>query len=348
MLRRTSLLLVAVALALPLGCGKKQQLTEVEVPDAGVTLRYDVSPGQEYAGHVKMRNSLQTPMGDVTTNIEFDVALAVSANKVGDAMLVRATVQNIVLNLRLPDGIPAAAAGGMTPEAAAALNGMELRFHLTERGKVDEMPEPPESAPMPVKGIINMIAGGLTAGLGVKLPEQPVKNGESWDSKPSDPDKNVTSATSTGTFQGMGRNEAGEDIVQLAYTGEVQSERTQGGQTMKVIQKAETEVSFSASGGYPAQVKRKLNNEVVGQGTILTEVEAEWTKGAKQDVGPVQGAPAEGSGGEQDIADPCDPDYVGMGECVEDGAPPADAPPPSTAPEEAAPAEAAPPAEAKK
>lgn len=305
--------LVALALVLPMasGCAKKQQLTAVEVPESGVSMRYDLSPGQQYKGHVRMRNSAQTPVGDVVTVIEFDVDLVVSAQQTEDGVLVRATVNQIKLDLRLPDGIPAAMAGGLTPEAASALDGMELRFDLSERGEVSNEPEPPENAPMETKALITMITSALTAGF-VRVPEQPVKDGESWDAASTKRKEHVKSSTSTGTLEGLGRNEAGEDIAQLAFVGAIEAERE--GQTLKVEQ--DVKASFSASGGYPVSVKRTVNNEVVGQGTLLSEIEAAWTKGGKQ---AVEAAPAPAQD-VQTITDPCDPDYVGAEECPDDAA----------------------------
>jgi hypothetical protein len=307
---------IALVLALPLsGCGKtKTKLTEVAVPEAGVSMRYDLAPGQEYAGHVKMRSTLPTPVGDVLTTIELDVELVVSANEDASGKLVRAKVDHIVLDVRLPEGVPAAAVGGLTPEAAAALNGMELRFNLGERGDVSNEPEPPESAPPETKAIIGMISNALTSAF-VRVPEQAVKDGESWDAKSKDSKATVKSAVSTGTLKGLGRNAAGEDIAQLAFVADIETE--QQGQTIKIHQ--DVTASFSTTGGYPATVERKIKNEIVGQGTVLIEIEAAWKKGGKQAVEAAAPAPA---GEVQTITDPCDPDYVGAEEC------PAAAPPP--------------------
>ncbi len=315
MLRRSlaSSLLVALALALPMsaGCGKnKSKLTEVAVPEAGVSMRYDLAPGQAYAGHLKMRNSAQTPVGDVVTSIEFDVDMVVTGTADANGKLVRATVKGIELEMRLPEGIPAAMAGGITPEAAAKLNGMELRFNLSELGEVSNEPEPPADAPMEVKAIISMISGALTAGF-VRVPEQPVKDGESWDAKSKETKATIKSATHTGTLQGLGRNAAGEDVAQLVFAAQLEAERE--GQTFKV--KQDVKASFSTTGGYPVTVERTINNEVVGQGTLLSEIEAAWKKGGKQAVEAAP-TPAQPPTGEvQTITDPCDPDYVGAEEC---------------------------------
>lgn len=312
---------IALVLALPLsaGCGKtKSKLTEVAVPEAGVSMRYDLAPGQEYAGHIKMRNTLPTPVGDVLTSIEFDVALVVSANTDASGTLVRATIKGIALDVRLPEGVPAEAVGGLTPEAAAALDGMELRFNLSERGDVSNEPEPPESAPLETKAIVGMIANALTSAF-VRVPEQPVKDGESWDAKAKESKATVKSATHTGTLEGLARNAAGEEIAQLVFKADIEAE--QQGQAVKVHQ--DVKASFSTTGGYALAVERTINNEVVGQGTVLIEIEAAWTKGGKQ---AVEAAPAP-SGEVQAITDPCDPDYVGAEEC------PTTAPPAETAPE---------------
>lgn len=313
---------IALALALPLplsaGCGKtKTKLTEVAVPEAGVSMRYDLAPGQEYAGHIKMRNTLPTPVGDVLTSIEFDVALVVSANADASGKLVRATIKGIALDVRLPEGVPAEAVGGLTPEAAAALDGMELRFNLSERGEVSNEPEPPESAPLETKAIVGMIANALTSAF-VRVPEPPVKDGESWDAKSEDPKATIKSATHTGTLEGLGRNAAGEDIAQLVFVADIEAE--QQGHAVKVHQ--DVKASFSTTGGYAVAIERTIKNEVVGQGTVLVEIEAAWKKGGKQ---AVEGAAAP-SGEVQAITDPCDPDYVGAEECPT-AAPPAEAAP---------------------
>lgn len=305
-------LLVMLALVLPLGCTSKPQLTQVEVPEAGISMRYDLSPGQEYEGHVTMRNSAQTPVGDVVTLLEFDVALVVSASEEAGGPLVRATVNGIKLDLRLPEGIPAAMVGGMTPEAAAALNGMELRFNLSDLGEVSNEPEPPADAPMETKAIVGMITSALTSGF-VRVPEQPVKDGESWDAKSKQAKEGVTSATNTGTLQGLGRNAAGDDIAQLVFVAQIEAER----EGQKFIVKQDIEASFSATGGHVVSVKRKINNEIVGQGSLLSEIEAAWTKGGKQALEPASATP---SGEVQAITDPCDPDYVGGEDCPADAA----------------------------
>jgi hypothetical protein len=322
MLRRSLVpsILVVLALVLPssTGCSKKPQLTEVAVPEAGISMRYDLAPGQEYLGHVKLRNAIQTPVGEVVTIIEFDAVLVASANETAGGRLVRATVSNIKLDLRLPEGIPAAAVGGLTPEAAAALDGTELPFDLSDRGEVSNDPEPPATAPMETKAIFIMITSALTGGF-VRVPEQPVKDGESWDASSSTPRAGVRSSSTTGTLEGLARNGAGEDIAQLALVGQMQAER----EGRQVKTKQTVKASFSTTAGFPIAVTRSINTEVEGQGTVLIEIEAEWKKGGKRSVPAASPTPEPEV---QEITDPCDPDYVGAEECPADAAPPEAAP----------------------
>ncbi|MEM7157976.1 MAG: hypothetical protein AAF799_34360 [Myxococcota bacterium] len=331
-------LALAVALALPFGtgCNKNGKLTEVEVPEAGVSLRYDLTPGQEYGGSIQMRTTIQTPMGDIATNLKFNTQLVVAAKEEDGGKLVRATIKDIEMTVRTPDGIPAGATG-MDPNAATALNGMEMRFNLSPQGKVSNTPEPPEGAPQTVASAIGLITTALTAGLAVSLPDENVDSGESWDASRDDDDDEgteVLSSSSKGTLEGMARNEAGEDVAKLSFLSDIKSKRKVGEQEIAANQNVETTANFSASGGYPISLERKINNEIVGQTTILIEIESEWSKGGKQDVAP---APAQSEPEVQAIDDPCDPDYVGMGECVEEGAEPAADPAPAPEAAEATP-----------
>lgn len=323
---------LAVSVAALGGCGK-EKLTEVQVPDSGVAMTYDLTAGQSYGGHIKMRNSVQTPMGDMVQSIEFDVDLVVQGD-VGGTSLVSATVSEIDLTVRLPDGMPQAMAGGFNAENAKALNGMNVRFKLGPDGELDDMPEPPENAAPEVRGIIAMVSGALSGGF-VRLPPKALKEGETWDlsRERQDDDGSTRSTTGTGTFNGLARNDAGEEVAKLAYESEAQSEaETQAGR-MQSTSKAQIEALFSTSGGYPSKVERTVNAEIKGLGGMLSEIDAEWKKLDKRAVDPIAPEPDQ-QVEEQQITDPCDPDYVGGEECVDDAAPADDA----AAPE--APAEA--------
>lgn len=318
--RSARTLLVAVALTLPLGlgCNKQQQLTEVEVPEAGLTLRYDLTPGQVYEGHVRMRTAAQTPVGEIITIMELDVSVTVSGQGDDQGRPVDATVSGIEVELRVPDGIPPGMTG-VDPEAAEALDGMQLRFDIDARGDVSNEPEPPEGMDPQTAGMVDLVTSAVTAGFSVRLPEETIEDGASWDSGPKELDDGVKSAKSTGTFGGLGRNAAGDDIAKLSFESTTESERSRGGMTLAINSKASTEATFSASGGHPVSVERSINNEIVGQATVLVEIDATWTKAGKTEV-PAAATPTSAEPSDaQEITDPCDPDYAGMGECLDDG-----------------------------
>lgn len=322
--RRCSFLALLVGsgllITLPASCEKKQTLTEVEAPDEGLALQYDLTPGQTYGGSVQMRNSIQSPMGDIVQAIEFDVDLLMSGAGSDDKRLVVATIDEIGFDLRLPDGMPAAAAGGLTPELAAQLNGIELRFELDHLGEVSEMPEPPKDQPQQVQAMIQMIAGALGSSF-VRLPNKAIKAGESWEvSVDPQPGEENLKRTGKGTFVGMARNDKGEDLVELELAGTTEGTMEARGQKQEVSSEQKAAVLFSTTAGFPAQIERTRNGQVPGLGAMFTEIEAQWRKGERREV-DLQAAPEV-----QEITDPCDPDYVGPEACEEgeDGGSPAE------------------------
>lgn len=310
------------ALSLPglPGCGK-EKLTEIAVPEAGVSLRYDLAAGQAYGGHIKMRNAAQTPLGDVITSCEFDVDLVVAGPAGGKTMLA-AKIGGVEVEVRLPEGFPKEAGGQVPPEAIEAVNGMELRFHLDERGDLTEMPEPPQDAAPEVKLVVTMVSSALSAGF-VKLPEQALEVGDSWDATPKDA---PAGSTGTGKLDGMARHEAvGEDVAKLAYSIDIKApepDPNAKGPGMGA-RKQDVEALFSVA-GYPVKIDRKISAEIKGVGGASIEVTAEWKKLAKRAVeAPTQPAAAPAGDTVQAIDDPCDPDYVGAEECAEGTEPPA-------------------------
>ncbi len=298
---RTLALLVAIV-AIPTACDKRK-LTEVQVPDEGVTLRYDLTPGQAYGGHVKMRNSVETPMGNVVQSIEFDVEMVVVTS--GDPpRLVKSTVRNVKTDLRLPEGVPAGG-GFFGPEVAKAVEGMEVRFKLSETGEIDDMPEPPEDAPQELQAMVGAVSGAV-AMMFVELPTEAVRADDTWDLARTEEGR---TRKGKGTFKGLARDEAlGEDVAKLTLSADQSAERN--GQ--KVTTTQNTKVQFSTR-GYPTLVQRTMNGEIPGLGRLTTDVTAEWKKLDVRADAVVAGGAAE----EQAITDPCDPDYVGPQECAE-------------------------------
>jgi hypothetical protein len=304
------LLVGAVLLGVwPAACDKKQQLTEVQVPDEGVALVYDLTPGQTYDGNVHMRNSIQTPMGEVVNILEFEVKLLVSGIGNDESRLVVATFDDIGFDLRLPDGFPAAAAGGMNAETAAALNGMELRFKLGRHGDVSELPDPPSDQPPPVQQMIQALTGAIAASLS-RVPAKSVKDGDTWDAAATETQEGMQSS-GTGTFVGMARAEgSSEDLAKLQLKGTSSGTVEAQGQKIEIRAEQEAEVLFSTTAGFPVHIERKRRSD--GTVSAYTEITADWKKGGKEAVDIVPETQV------QEITDPCDPDYVGPDACEEE------------------------------
>ncbi len=334
--------LVTLVAALVLGgalpaCGNKKKLTEVETPDSGVALRYDLTPGQVYEGHVKVRNQINTAAGEIVTKVEFDVDLLVTGSRDATGPLLTATVNNIQVDAIVPDGIPKEMTG-MSQEVAEQLNGVEISFNFDEQGKVSNVPDPPQDLPMPVKATLAQVTSGILFGL-VRLPETTLKKGQTWTPKSSRDDDNMK-VTGSGTFEGMVRDEkSGASLAKLSIESTSEGESEAEGTKLNIASSQKVAVLFATDAGFPAEVKRNLKSSLGAAGDLIGEAEVTWKKGAKRDVkgvepGEVQDitdpcdpdyvGPAECKDGseEQSITDPCDPDYVGPAECKEDAAPP--------------------------
>ena len=241
MIRKLRRLLFSAALGASvavLGCDKN--LTEVEVPDAGVALRYDLTPGQVYNGKIKWKNTITAAGGQqLITNLAFDVVLLVTGIKDKDGPLLKATPKNIKVSVSVPDGIPPEATG-LSAEVAKKLNGIEIAFNANERGHTFNEPKPPEDLDMVTKATIGQLTAGVMAGL-VRVPEAQLKKGETWDPKST---REGVTTTGTGTFESLVKDESGASLAKLWIDTKSESEESAAGATMKVSRAQTVAVLF--------------------------------------------------------------------------------------------------------
>ena len=305
---RSRSLLLAVTL---LGCFgtscEKEQLAEAVVPDTGVTMAYDLTPGQTYQGHISQNTTIETPMGNVQMKLEYDVELLVTGNASADGPLLAATFKEIKANAVMPSGVPAEAMG-FDPEAAKSLNGVELRFNMNEGGEIENIPELPEDAPMQIKVILGQMTGGLQAAF-ARMPDKPLKKGESWT---RDRDEDGTTTSMKGLFKDFGSDASGATIATLETESEGKIKREAEGKTVEGTVSSLSTVKFVTSDGYASSLKRKIR-QTSNMGSVNLEFDVTWTKGEKQAV------EAKASGEVQAVNDPCDADYVGPDPCGDDG-----------------------------
>lgn len=301
-------LFVAAMLCAAIPSCNKEQLAETVVPDEGVTMRYDLTPGQTFDGKVKTRTTVTTPMGDIVIKIGYEVDLLVTGTTTADGPLLAATLQAITMDVVTPSTIPAAATG-FDPKIADSLNGLEFRFNMNTQGKIENMPELPEGQPPQVVAAVGQLMTGLQGGL-ARLPDEPLKKGESWTKSEDDEDGK---RSTQGTFKAFGTDPSGGTVAKLETesTGDVQRERN--GETMTATISALSEIDFVTSAGFASRVSRKLRQSS-NMADLAIEIEATWTKGA------VEAVEVTGSNEVQAVTDPCDADYVGPDPCPADEA----------------------------
>ncbi len=330
---------LALAAAL-LGCFgtscEKNSASAAVVPDEGVTMRYDLTPGQTYAGHISQSTVIETGMGNIDMRLEYDIALMVTGTTSPDGPLLAATFDNIKANAIMPGGIPAAAAG-FDPKVASTLNGVELRFNMNEGGELENMPELPEGQPPAIVAILGQMTGGLQAAF-ARLPDEPLKEGEKWS---RDRDEDGTTSTMSGKLKKLRANGDGDMIATLETESDGKMKREVEGKTIEGTVSGLSTIEFVSSAGYASSLDRKLR-QTSNMADVRLEFEVTWEKGEKKaveiqaevqavtdpcDADYVGGEDCPADGGEQQaITDPCDADYVGGEECPADAAP-AEAPP---------------------
>lgn len=298
---------LALAAAL-LGCVgtscQKEQLPAAAVPDEGVTMLYDLTPGQTYDGHVKQSTVVATPMGNIDMRLEYDLAVIVTGNTSAQGPLVAATFNNIKANAIMPGGIPAAAAG-FDPEVAKSLNGVEMRFNLSEGGEIENMPELPEDQPPTLLMMLGQLTGGVQASF-MRLPEKPLKKGDTWTRERNE---DGTTSKMNGKLKKFAANGAGESIAVLETDSTGDVKREVQGQKLEGTLNGLSTIEFVTSGGYASSLQRKIR-QTMGDQEINMEFDVTWTKGEKK---AVEMAPEV-----QAVTDPCDADYVGGEECPSD------------------------------
>ena len=124
MIRR---LIVALLLcAAPLACGGKN-LQKIEAPTGGVTLSYDLSPGQVYKGNVNNSQSVRATTGaSLSRGFEFDVTLTVRGPAPeGQGIMVTARYSNVNIRWGLPPGATFSV-GELVAKATSQLQNLSL------------------------------------------------------------------------------------------------------------------------------------------------------------------------------------------------------------------------------
>lgn len=303
-----------IALAVPACGGNKNGMRKVEVPQGGIQLAYDLTPGASYQGHVRIGNTQQIEgVGSISQALECDVKLlVVGSDPERSGAQVRATLSNIVLDWGLPPSAPFSV-DEFAKQAVAQLQGMQVTFNVLPTGEITFMPVPPQELDDQVKEVIFQVLRALEQGFLV-MPKHKVAEGETWteNEKRGREGKlgRFVDGKVTTHMEGMfRREEQTEDLVQLKI--ELQRKETittkDGSRTSEIQGKSSALFSMQ---GYLAEVDGETREYDPKQGMNFRKVRVQWKKTA-------QGTAGAGTGDVQAIEDPCHPDYVGPAECKE-------------------------------
>ncbi len=324
---RASLLALGFALTAPLALGAcdGKELTPTEVPEGGLTLRYELQPGAVYSGHVTSRETLGAAGQAVNRRLDFDVTIAVLSSEPNGDAKVRARVSNLSIEWALPPGAATVVnVDDFVKSMTARLEGVEIPFTVTKMGKVKDVPPLPPELNEQESLAANQVIDGLTRAFFV-VPEESLNSGSSWTDEDSRGRKGKLGRYSewktTNTFDGAYRYAPeGTDPAAVARLI-IETDKTEvtttkeGGHETKL--RSKTTALFNVDDGYLTKLEG-TDTKYDGPDMSTTKFAANWrqTKSAGAAAPPAP-APA---GEVQAITDPCDPDYVGAGVCEDDAA----------------------------
>jgi hypothetical protein len=334
-----ALLLCAVP-ALP-GCKRGPGLTKIEAPAEGVTLRYDLTPGQVFQGSVRHSETIRAASSSTsaTRGFSFDLTLKVrGADPAHGGMGVTARFSGVSVKWSLPPGIPISVAE-FNRTASQQLQGLEVDFTVDDTGKILYVPDLPEDLGAELRAVLQQALDALETAF-LTVPARAIKAGDAWKDDKTRGRKGKLGRYVEGTVKTRvdGFYRTGEPPLTVAKlitdTDELEITTTANG-SHEVKKQATTEALFATEQRYLHSYVREQQIFDTGNSNTFAKTEVSWKKPAGPTGGAVEAQV-------QDIGDPCHPDYVGSEECADQAAP-AEAPPA----EGAAPPAAAPPAPAK-
>lgn len=315
---RCGWLLAASLLALPLaqGCDSGPKLAKLETPAAGVTLAYDLAPGQVYNGRIHRSEVINSRAGgSVNRSIDFTANLVVlGPDDERGGTKVRATIANINLNWALPPAIAAIVnVSDLTKQAREALDGTEITFNVDTTGKIIYVPPIPEGVSQELGLVIQQALDALESAF-YTVPERALKPGESWQDDKKRGRKGKLGRYLEGkvatTFDGLFADpKTGAPVAKLISKTEEDEVTTAKSGSHEVRREGESVILFATDGGYLASTQSELRTFDAGNSTTHTKVDVTWQKAEKK---ALQTKPET-----QAIDDPCHPDYVGAQDCVE-------------------------------
>lgn len=283
------------------GCSSDRE-RGLRAPKSGVKLHYALEVGTSFDGHLRIGTTRQVEgiSDPLTQSVECDARLFVVKADADGARVVRATFRSVDLDWSVPPET------GLSTEAfaklaRATLEGTEIRFSVSPRGKVVAQPSGPERRPPELDGLLDTL--GRAAALAfLEVPERALGPGDTWEDEPSQPGAHHNRVR----FEGLARRgKSGPSLARLevSFTSAVEVETPSGPRRRQI----EGEIALRLSErGVPVELHTALRDFDPVRGTAVQEVHGSWSRTDAGDRGATD---------VQDIDDPCDPDYVGTATC---------------------------------
>lgn len=325
MLRPARLLLAALLLAPLAGCKRGPALAPVEAPAAGVTLSYDLAPGQVFQGRVSQSQTIRDARSSssATNHFSFDLTLTVRGpDSEHGGMGVTSRFRGVTVRWSLPPGIPISVAE-FNRKASEQLQGLEVDFSVDEVGKIIYMPDLPSDLSDELRAVLQQALDSLETAF-VAVPTRPLKVGDNWKDerkrgRQGKLGRYVEGAVQTRVEGFYRTGEPALTVVKLiAEDAETEVTTTTSG-SHEVKKGGTSEILFSTDERFLVQYTSDKRTDDAGNTSSFIRTEVSWKK-----LPRAPGAAATKQ--VQDISDPCHPDYVGAEECSPpaEGAPPAD------------------------
>jgi len=315
-------LCAASATAASTGCsGNSGKLQKIESPASGVTLTYDLSPGQVYRGKVSSKQTVVGTSGNkIARGFSFEVALLIRgpATDAFGGTLVVARYTGVDIRWGLPGGSPISISE-LVSKATRQLEGLEVTFNVDETGKVLHMPEVPQDLPEDLRFVIQEAIDTLETAF-LPVPQRALKVGDNWkdDKKRGRKGKlgRYVEGETTTKVEGFFRdNESNIDLTKLTISESEKEVTTAKTGSHEVSKEIQTTAFFAHGDHYLRKLVRDGKTFDPGNATIFAGLEVTWAKdkSTAAAAGPTTVKQI------QDISDPCHPDYVGGDECQPDG-----------------------------
>lgn len=328
----------------PTGC--KKDMEELTVPAEGIALRYDLTPGAAFEGHIDRNQTLGAGDSQFKQILKFSVKLSVLSVDEAGLARVAATVSNIQIDWNVP-GMPMSL-DEFNANAKKTLEGVTIRFNVDAQGKVSDVPAPPPNLDEITVGVLDSVIEGLTSAFYV-LPQAPLTANASWDDADTRGREGklgkYVEETTHGALVGLFEHTQTKQKLARLRIDQDRSETTTtktGASSTRV--RSKVSVEFDVDADYITRIESTLS-ATQGPNTTTTQFLATWTRSsAGAGAATSEPEPDPNAGKQvQKIDDPCNDDYVGPQECLDPcssnymgeeacATPPASEPAPATTP----------------